>query len=83
MRVDDPQFMAPRTDARHRPRLGQRQLLAPLEPAQEISRFDSGLPGKGWRFDLSMEPDERLILRAHGVGVYVRTDIFSRTDTAT
>src|SRR5213596_2323118 len=45
--------------------MGQAQILALLQPAEQIPRFNSRLLGKGRRLDLAVKPDEGLLPRSH------------------
>ena len=50
----------------HRSRLRHANRLPLLQQTQQITGFDPGRPGKGRRPDFSVQPDERLVARAHG-----------------
>jgi hypothetical protein len=49
-----------------------------LKLSEKETRLHPGLGGKGRGLDLSPQPNERLVVWAHSLGVYVRTDILSR-----
>jgi hypothetical protein len=46
--VDNPQFVTPSSDGRHRPRMRHFQAPTPLKVPEQESRFKPCLPGK-WR----------------------------------
>jgi hypothetical protein len=52
--VDDPQFVAPRSDRWHRPRMRQRKTIALLQTPEQDSSLDSAFSGKWRRLDLAM-----------------------------
>jgi hypothetical protein len=39
--------------------------FAPLQPSEQVTRLQSGNLGEGWGLDLSVQPDKRLVVRAH------------------
>jgi len=63
--VGNPELVASSSDRRHRSRMGQAQILALLQPAEQISRFNPRDLGKGRRLDLAVKPDEGLLPRSH------------------
>jgi len=73
--VLDPQLVASRPDRGHRSRVWHSYRLALLKPTQQVPRLHPGGLGEGRSLDLPVQPGERLVPRAHGSAVYVRSDI--------
>ena len=63
--IVEAQFMAPWPHGWHRPAVGQRDRIASLETAQEITHFKPGLAPKWRRLDLAVKPNQWLVFRAH------------------
>jgi len=76
--VVHPELMASRANRRHRPRVGQGQKLALLKQPQEESGFQPGLFREWRRSNFAMQPNQRLVVWAHKLKVYVIFDIMAR-----
>ncbi len=63
--IDNPKFMTPPTNGRHRSRMGKAELLPELKLAKQIACFKTGCLGKRWSSYFAFKPDERLVLRFH------------------
>jgi hypothetical protein len=79
--VTDPQLVTTKTHDRHRPRVWHANRLPLLQQTKEITGLDPGRLGKGRRFDLSVEPDERLVARPHN-GHTMSDPTWSQSGTA-
>ena len=80
-RVDDPQLVAANADYGHGARLRHRETMSLLQASKQEPGLQPRFPREGWSLHLAMEPDERLVVRAHPHIPYVRSDISSSEDT--
>ena len=78
--IDDTQFVDTSTYCWHRPRMGKRQLVSPLQTAKKKPCFDARCPGKRGCFDLAVQPYQWLVIWTHGA-LYTIYDILKRTCT--